>query len=139
MEYDMKIVSSPKSLIGDQLDSRLSARGGPTFGGRGNDNTGSILIVVLWAVIFFSLVAVRLGVKAREQIHSLERFVRSARLKPLAYSGLSYAVNCFSQKDCQAPGEMTLPHGKLSLAMVDEQSKKVDDEVCSLMSFGYKN
>ena len=84
---------------------------------------GSILIVVLWAVIFFSLVAVTLGVKAREQIHSLERFVRSARLKPLAYSGLSYVVGCFGQKDCQPSSELALPHGKFSLAITDEQSK----------------
>ena len=30
-------LSSSNALIGDQLDSRLSARGGPAFGGRGND------------------------------------------------------------------------------------------------------
>ena len=84
---------------------------------------GSVLIVVLWAVIFFSLVAVTLGVKARTQLGGLGRFIQITRAKPMAYSGISYAIECWRQEKCDAVREISLPSGSFKIEILDEESK----------------
>jgi len=54
---------------------------------------GSVLIVALWAVVFFTMIAITLGVRVRSQVHNLKRFTEAARLKSTAYSGVSYAAD----------------------------------------------
>ncbi|MBI4432253.1 MAG: general secretion pathway protein GspK [Candidatus Omnitrophica bacterium] len=80
----------------------------PRFGRRGDltrdDSRGSILVVVLWLLVFFSAVTAILGARVRTQIGAVKRFQEDIRASTKAWSGVSTVLNYLDKWNALAPG-----------------------------------
>ncbi|MBF0253549.1 MAG: general secretion pathway protein GspK [Candidatus Omnitrophica bacterium] len=59
---------------------------------------GSVLIVALWATIFFGMMSIALSVRARSQAHLLMRLAQDRIGRQAAFGGISFARAAFAQK-----------------------------------------
>lgn len=66
---------------------------------------GSILIVALWAMIFFVMAAATLGARARSQISVVKRLSDGATARAAAYSGIGYVAGLIAESDEPDPEE----------------------------------
>lgn len=69
----------------------------PPYNDRKYNNDGSILIMVLWALVFLSLLAASLGAGVRQRITLLDRLESRNKLQWIAESGIRKAIAILNQ------------------------------------------
>lgn len=74
---------------------------------RKKNKTGSILIMVLWTLVFLSVLAVSLGVKVRQRITLLDRLESRDKLQLIAESGIRKTIVLLNQDIEQNEAQFT--------------------------------
>src|SRR3989338_3786383 len=84
-----------------------SLRSAPPRNDTKYNKTGSILIMVLWILVFLSVLAVSLGVKVRQRIILMNRLESRDKLQLIAESGIRKAIVLLNQDIEQSEAQFT--------------------------------
>ena len=71
------------------------------------NKTGSILIMVLWTLVFLSVLAVNLGVRVRQRITLMNQLESRDKLQLIAESGIRKAIVILNQDIEQSEAQFT--------------------------------